>query len=77
MTHFINKETLIWDGDAVPWWEMGGRRLVKGTQEELPTASCPETMFDALMDERHVSKRSAVATWNASVETFVVFKPSY
>ena len=44
---------MIWDGDAVPWWEMGGRRLVKGTQEELPTDTCPATMFDALLDERH------------------------
>ena len=55
MTHYINEESdsLIWDGDAVPWWEMGGRRLVKGTQKELPTATCPATMFDAVLDERH------------------------
>ena len=51
-TQIINEESLIWDGDAVPWWEMGGCRLIKGTQKELPTATCPKTMLDALVDER-------------------------
>ena len=47
-----NADALVWDPDALPWFELGGRRLVKGTQVEIPSDDPPESMSEALLDDR-------------------------
>ena len=50
----MNTVAMVWDPEALPYTEVSGFPVVKGTNSHMPEENPPTSMYEALLDQRSV-----------------------